>query len=141
MTSPEPGRRWLIDKSALVRLDAAPNIEQWASRINLGQVRITTLTLLEIGITARSAEEHRLSLRLPSVAAMAVENITIAIERRAVAVQALLAESGQHRAPSPEQLLIAATAELSDLTLLHLDKDLELIADLTGQPTERLAQA
>ena len=35
-------------------------------------------------------------------------------------------------------LLIAATAELADLTVLHLDKDFELIAELTGQPVERL---
>lgn len=38
-------------------------------------------------------------------------------------------------------LLIAATAEQTGLVLLHLDKDFELIANLTGQPTERLAQA
>jgi predicted nucleic acid-binding protein len=35
-------------------------------------------------------------------------------------------------------LLIAATAELADLILLHLDKDFDLIAELTGQRTERL---
>ena len=51
----------------------------------------------------------------------------------------LLAERGQHRAPSIPDLLIAATGELAELTVLHLDKDFELIADLTGQPVERLA--
>jgi predicted nucleic acid-binding protein len=35
-------------------------------------------------------------------------------------------------------LLLAATAELASLIVLHLDKDFELIADLTGQPLERL---
>lgn len=39
--------------------------------------------------------------------------------------------------PIPE-LLIAAVAELADLTVLHLDKDFELIGGLTGQPVERL---
>ena len=40
---------------------------------------------------------------------------------------------------SPEGVkLIAATAELADLMVLHLDKDFELIAELTGQPTQRL---
>jgi predicted nucleic acid-binding protein len=34
--------------------------------------------------------------------------------------------------------LIAATAELAQLTVLHLDKDFELIAEVTGQPVERL---
>jgi predicted nucleic acid-binding protein len=35
-------------------------------------------------------------------------------------------------------LLIAATAELHGLTVLHVDKDFELIADVTGQSVERL---
>ena len=44
----------------------------------------------------------------------------------------------RHRAPSVPDLLIAATAELAELTLLHVDKDFDLIADVTGQPIERL---
>jgi hypothetical protein len=35
-------------------------------------------------------------------------------------------------------VIIAAAAELAGLTVLHLDKDFELIADITGQPAERL---
>jgi predicted nucleic acid-binding protein len=37
-------------------------------------------------------------------------------------------------------LLIAATAELIGLTVLHCDKDFDLIATLTGQPLERITQ-
>jgi len=133
-------RRWLVDKSALVRFGTTPNAEEWANRINRGLVHIATVTLLEVGFSARSAEEHRLALRHPPVSAMPVENATPAIERRAVAVQSLLAAAGQHRAPSVPDLLIAATAELAGLIVLHLDKDFELIADLTGQPLERLDQ-
>jgi predicted nucleic acid-binding protein len=36
------------------------------------------------------------------------------------------------------ELLIAATAELAELTVLHLDKDFEFIAAVTGQRVERL---
>jgi predicted nucleic acid-binding protein len=133
-------RRWLIDKSALVRLGTTSNAEEWANRINRGLVHIATVTLLEVGFSARSAEEHRLALRHPPVSAMPVENATPAIERRAVAVQSLLAAAGQHRAPSVPDLLVAATAELAGLIVLHLDKDFDLIADLTGQPLERLDQ-
>lgn len=66
-------------------------------------------------------------------------SISCDIPDRAVAVQRLLAERGQHRAPSIPDLLIAATAELSGRIVLHLDKDFELIAALTQQPLERLA--
>jgi hypothetical protein len=70
---------------------------------------------------------------------MPVEYLTPAIEDRAVSVQTSLADRGHHRAPSVPDLLIAATAELADLTVLHVDKDFELIADLTGQALDRLA--
>jgi len=69
---------------------------------------------------------------------MPLEYLTPLIEDRAVEVQTLLADRGQHQAPSIPDLLIAATAEISQLTVLHIDKDYELIAELTGQPTERL---
>jgi predicted nucleic acid-binding protein len=46
-----------------------------------------------------------------------------------------------HQCPSIPDLLIAATAESAGLTVLHLDKDFELIAEVTGQPIERLAVA
>jgi predicted nucleic acid-binding protein len=35
-------------------------------------------------------------------------------------------------------LLIAAVAERTGLIVLHLDKDFDLIAEITGQPIERL---
>ncbi len=41
--------------------------------------------------------------------------------------------------PSIPDLVIAAVAELAGLPVLHLDKDLELIAALTARPLERLA--
>ena len=69
---------------------------------------------------------------------MPVEYQTPAIEDRAVEVRTLLADRGQHRTPSIPDLIIAATAELAGLTILHLDKDFEVIAAITGQPLERL---
>jgi hypothetical protein len=72
---------------------------------------------------------------------MPVEYVTPAVEDRAVHVQALLAERGYHRAPSVSDLLIAATAELAGLTVLHNDEDFDLIAQITQQPTEKLTDA
>jgi predicted nucleic acid-binding protein len=129
---------WLIDKSALVRLADSPDAADWASRIERGLVRITTVTRLEIGYSARSARDLRAGLREPPVAAMPVEYFTPATEDRAVEVLTLLADRGQHRAPSVPDLMIAATAELAGLTVLHFDKDFDLIASITGQPAEWL---
>ena len=130
---------WLIDKSALVRLAASPHAGQWAGRIERGLVRITTVTRLETGYSARSGPDLRVGLQRPPLSSMPVEYLTPAIEDRAVEVLALLADRGQHRAPSIPDLIIAATAELAGLTVLHVDKDFEIIGQLTGQPMERLA--
>jgi predicted nucleic acid-binding protein len=129
---------WLIDKSALVRLASSPDAVEWAGRIERGLVRIATVTRMEVGYSARSGPEMRAGFRLPPLASMPVEYLTPAIEDRAVEVLALLADRGQHRAPSLPDLIIAAIAELADLTVLYLDKDFEIIADITGQATERL---
>ncbi len=132
---------WLIDKSAISRLHRSTAAAAWAERIEGGLVRISTVTRLEIGYSARSAVDHRSLRTEPPIASMPVEYLTPKIEDRAVEVQAALAERGQHRAPSIPDLLLAATAELSLLTVLHVDKDFDLIAELTGQPTERLELA
>jgi predicted nucleic acid-binding protein len=132
---------WLVDKSAVVRLAQSEDAAEWASRIQRGLVRITTVTRLELGFSARSAEELRVGVGRPPVASMPVEYLTPAIEDRAVAVQAALADRGQHRASSISDLLNAAAAELAQLTVLHLDHNDELIADITGQPVERLKLA
>ncbi len=130
---------WLIDKSALVRLASSADAAEWAARIERGLVRISTVTRLEVGYSARSGAGLRAGLQRPPLSSMPVEYLTPAIEDRSVEVLTLLADRGQHRAPSVPDLIIAATAELAGLTVLHLDKDFEVIADLTGQPLERLA--
>lgn len=129
---------WLIDKSALIRLGRSTNAAEWATRIQRGLVGISTLTRLEVGYSARSANDLASVFTTAPLAVMPVEYLTPAIEDRAVEVQRLLAERGQHRAPSIPDLLIAATAELAGRTVLHLDKDFELIAEATGQTVERL---
>jgi predicted nucleic acid-binding protein len=129
---------WLIDKSAIVRLADAIDPAVWADRIQRGQVHIATVTRLEVGYSARTAQDHAEALQGSPLAAMPVEHLTPRMEDRAVEVQAILAARGYHRAPSIPDLLIAAAAELAGLTVLHLDKDFELIAELTGQPVERL---
>ncbi len=130
--------RWIIDKSAYERLDRSPDAALWIERINRGLVYVSGVTLLEMGVSARNAGGWETALHTPPVANLLIEYLTPAMEDRAVEVQGLLAERGQHRAPSIPDLMIAATAEVMDLCVLHLDKDFELIAEVTGQRVERL---
>jgi predicted nucleic acid-binding protein len=73
-------------------------------------------------------------------------HLTPAVEDRSVEVQTLLADRGQpdrgqHRALSVPDLIVAATAEFAGLTVLHADKDFEVIAEITGQPSSASTQA
>lgn len=131
---------WLIDKSAYSRMQAglAVRLEEWNARIERGLVRLSTVTRLELGFSVRSGIVGREAFGLPPLSLMPIEYMTPAMEDRAFEVQMLLADRGQHRAPSIPDLLIAATAEKSGLTVLAVDKDFELIAEITGQPVETL---
>lgn len=129
---------WLIDKSAYTRLPESPDAQSWVDRIERGMVRISTVTRLEIGYSFRTAAQARSESAAPPLALMPVEYLTPAAEDRAIEVQLLLADCGQHRAPSIPDLLVAATAEVSDLTVLAVDKDFELIAQITSQTIDRL---
>jgi len=58
----------------------------WASRIERGFLHITTVTILEAGYSARSAEDLGRILNGPPISSMSVEYLTPAIEDRAVQV-------------------------------------------------------
>jgi predicted nucleic acid-binding protein len=133
-----PVRPWLIDKSALVKLGGSPQRQQWRQRIERGLVRVTTVTLLEMAYSARSAADMAAILHQQPLADMPVEHVTPRAEMRTLEVLEILAERSQYRAPSIPDLLIAAIAEQARLVVLHVDKDFELIAEVTGQPVERL---
>jgi predicted nucleic acid-binding protein len=67
----------------------------------------------------------------------------VAVDERildaAIDIQSAMVALGTHRAPSPADLILAACAATHGLTVLHYDKDFDLIAQATGQPVEWLA--
>lgn len=129
---------WLIDKSAYVRVSKSIDAERWWHRTKQGLVHISPLTLAELGYSARNHSDWVDIVSGPRASEMLTESITLAVEDRALEVQGVLAVTGRHRAVSIPDLFIAATAELANLTVLHVDKDFDLIAKITGQPVERL---
>lgn len=125
---------YLVDKSALSRLTAPSVAERLSGLVVQGLVGVSIVTELEVGFSARSAQDYqdtrdRLVNLLPAV------GVPDRAEARAREVQASLVRRGQHRAVGVADLLIAATAELAGLVLLHYDADFDLIAAVTGQPT------
>lgn len=130
--------QWLIDKSALVSLPLSSEMDLWRNRIERSLVHISSVTRLEIGYSALTGDIVRREFRQAPLSVMPVQYLTAAIEDRALEVQMLLADRGRRRGPSIPDLIIAATAELAGLTVLHVDQDFEVIAAVTGQPVARL---
>lgn len=103
--------------------------------IEAGVAATCAVTDLEQLFSARSGKEHRewrdeVTLRFVNVG---IRQTTL---DRAIEIQGLLADKAQHRAASIPDLVVAAAAEQAELTLLHYDADFDLIASVTGQPTE-----
>lgn len=130
--------RRLIDKSALSKLGYSKDAPLWAERISVGLVRISTITRLEVGYSARNFPDLEKAFSTPPLAQMPVEGVTPAIEELAWQILQSLAKKGQHRAPSIPDLLVAATAQLAGLVVLHDDKDFNVISKVTGQRVEKL---
>ena len=124
---------YLADKSALARLHHPPVARRLGPLLVDGLVATTPIIDLEVLYSARSLADYEEILAerrsLPSYP------LTPEVTDRATAVQHRLARGGHHRLPLPD-LLIAATAELNDLAVLHYDADYDRIAETTGQRCE-----
>ncbi|MBA2806405.1 PIN domain nuclease [Streptomyces sp. KM273126] len=125
--------QYLIDTSALARF-LRGDAEQygWDQAAAAGLIATCPITELEFFYSARSTDDR----------AKGVENLRLIFgwvpvdDRaydRAWQVQEALTRRGQHRSAGPVDLVVAATAELQGLTLLHRDRDFECIATVTGQ--------
>jgi predicted nucleic acid-binding protein len=103
--------------------------------IAAGVVATCSVTDLELLFSARSGAEHR-EWRADIGFRFGLLPIDQPVLDRALDVQGLLADRGQHRAASIPDLMVAAAAEQAGLAVLHYDADFDLIATVTGQPVE-----
>ncbi|MFE9995992.1 PIN domain nuclease [Streptomyces avermitilis] len=131
---------YLIDTSAAVRLLSSDVYdEDWGQVLDNGLVALCDLTELEILFSAGGrADREGIQEELRQLFSWTL--MPDGIYQRAREVQQLLTGNGEHRSAGPVDLLVAATAELADLTLLHHDRDFETVARRTGQSTVWLAE-
>lgn len=125
----------LVDNSVLTRTGKQPVLARLEQLIVMGELATCSMTDLEQLFSTRSGDEHRerrnqIELRYARVS---IDQRTF---DRAIEVQGLLAERGQHRGASIPDLVVAAAAERAGLTVLHYDADFDLIAAVTDQPVE-----
>src|SRR5262249_38835678 len=125
--------QFLIDTSALARL-MRPDADSfgWDRAAAAGLVAVCPIIELEFFYSARSVSDRE----------RGVEDMRslfgwVPVDDRAYdgawEVQGDLTRRGRRRSAGPVDLLVAATAELQGLTLLHRDHDFECVTAVTGQ--------
>lgn len=122
-----------MDKSAWSRASVPAVAHVLADLSSSGCLASCSIIDLEILYSARNGTDH--AAIMEELVGLDQIPIDQRMFDRAIEVQAYLARSGRHRLPIPD-LVIAATAELNDLTVLHYDHDFPLIAEVTGQPEQ-----
>lgn len=127
---------FLLDTSVLTRLSAPP-LSRRIEELDKSGLARTTMTDLEIGYSARNADEwDRLVVALGAFRRINVEEHHF---DRARQIQRELAARGLKGRKVPD-LLIAAVAEATSLTVVHYDADFDHIASVTGQPTQWIVE-
>jgi len=126
------GGGFLADTSALTRLGIPAVAQVLEPLIAQGDVAICSIVELELLFSARNGAEHRrIRVRL---AATGVHTAVLEEDfQRAIEVQGLLAERGQHRGVKLPDLLTAAVGERTGLCVLHYDSDYDRIGEVTRQ--------
>lgn len=127
---------YLADTSAWHR---QPQIaDRWSRLVERDEIVLCSPVALELLYSARDASDYeRIAGGLDGFVKLPLDLQVEALARR---TQAVLAARGQHRGPSPVDLLIAAIAEAHDVVVLHYDRHFDAIAHVTGQPAEWLAR-
>jgi len=126
---------YLADTSALARLRHQPVAAVLGPLIEAGLVGTCGVIEFELGWATRTAAEFD---QLRADRDIGYERLATHDEdwRRALDVQGSLWRSGQIRAVSFPDLLVAAVAERERVTVLHYDAGYDLIAHVTGQPMQ-----
>lgn len=120
---------FLADKSALEQQRHSRAADGMLSALAAdGSLYMTEIVALEILYSARGPVDYE--RRWDRMASIPWLHLTQAVAARALDIQRRLASSGLHRRPIPD-LLVAATALENEATVLHYDRDFDLIADVT----------
>ncbi|MGW0008029.1 PIN domain nuclease [Nocardia grenadensis] len=123
---------YLIDTSGLFRILQEPYRKAWADQLAAGVIATCPIVELEFLYSSRSLADRLEKRRLLHDLFGWTPMPDRACER-AEEVQQLMTEQGTHRSAGPVDLLIAATAEHSRLTILCDDNDFATVARITGQ--------
>jgi predicted nucleic acid-binding protein len=129
------GLVYLADTSDFVYQGRAPEVRQRFQALLLeGRLAACQMTALEYLNNAPDPRAYE--LLWGAVHGQRWIDVSTEAMDRALEVHREFGRKSQHRNFALPDLIIAATAELAGLTVLHYDEDYDRIAKVTGQPTE-----
>jgi predicted nucleic acid-binding protein len=129
--------RFLADTSAISRLQQAKVHARWHRAVAQGVVGFSDPVELEVlrwveGGERRRAMQETLRTSYPWIPT------PDDIWADAKALQDRLGDRGLHNGASPVDLIVAITAERQRLTVLHDDRDFDVISGITGVRVQRI---
>ncbi|MGI8562597.1 MAG: PIN domain nuclease [Candidatus Dormibacter sp.] len=127
--------RYLVDKSAFARKSHPDVARVIDPLIATGSLARCGIFELEVFYSARNAEELDNDRRDLSLALPLADTRQDDFERAADYL-GLLAKRGLHRSVPIPDLVLAAVAERSGLTVLHYDRDFEALRAVVGLDAE-----
>lgn len=128
------GAVYLADTSVFV-LQARPQVRRRFADL-LAQGRLAACQMTSLEYLNNASDPNGYELLWDALHGMRWIDVTAQAMDRALEVHRRLATQSQHRHFRLPDLIIAATAELAEVTVLHYDADYDRIARITGQPVE-----
>ena len=123
---------YLADTSAFTRLNKPQVAIAFGPLIAEGRVALCVPVAFELGFGARNTADYEAIVS--NMKGFEFVPVTDGDHQRALQVQGLLARQGQQRMLSLVDALVCAVAESRGLTVLHYDRDFEVVSAVTGQP-------
>jgi predicted nucleic acid-binding protein len=131
---------YLADTSMVVRLRRDREImPEWVRAVRAGLVAVCPAVEAELVRNLASPRDRDL-LREYLVTLFTWRPMPDGVWQDVAQIQDDLLNASQHRGPSVVDLLVAATAQASRLTVLHVDADFDTISRVTGLSTQRADQ-
>ena len=133
-----PGPIYLADTSVYVLQGRHPEVRRrFESLLVAGRLAACEMTALEYLNNAPHPKGYE--ILWGALRTQRWLDVTAEAMSRALDVHRSLARQSQHRHFRLPDLVIAATAEVHGVTVLHYDTDYDRIAAVTGQPVEWVA--
>lgn len=125
---------YLLDKSALARIRVSDVVAKAIQPLYAARA-VATCSVIDLEVLYSAQDLPHYQRILHAQRQCVLLPVDQEVQTRALVVQRQLVEISQHRGIGPNELLIAACAEVHGATILHYGHAFDIISEVTGQPS------